>query len=132
MLRILDPGHKYELQVLDAVSSAQPRVVLQFVKRVGLRYPGNLAPSYAGTTLQEVWRACCDRLKYVNKQLPCLESEMALWHIRSAIALLEIRAARRHGRILDLTELSTIEQLETCPLCLHIGCKGECRKGGKE
>lgn len=65
-MKVIDPGHKYELSTLDGDDSP---VVLTFVKRVGANYPGNES-AYAGTTLQETLRACLDRLAYLDRQLP--------------------------------------------------------------
>lgn len=48
-----------------------------FVKREGEHFPGNVG-HYPGTTMQEVLRVLIDRAKYVNSQIPCLETEMAI------------------------------------------------------
>jgi len=63
-MKVLDPGHKYELAVLDG----DLPVILTYTKRIGDKYPGNEPPAYSGTTLQEEWRAQIDRLRYLNNQ----------------------------------------------------------------
>lgn len=122
-MKVLDPGHRYLLGTLDGHIDHQ--VELIFVKRYGPNYPGNVG-SYAGTTIQEVCRALIDRLKYLDQQIPCPENKHAQHYLRAAIWQMEQRAAKRHGRTLDVDPF-TIEELETCPKCLHIGCEGTCR-----
>lgn len=118
-MRVVDPGHVYELDTLDGDGSS---IVLRFVKRVGEHYPGN-GSAYSGTTSQEVLRALIERTEYVNNQIPCFETEAAAGLLKAALALFESRAARVHGRILDAT-LDYLIYGQTCPKCGHIGCLG--------
>jgi hypothetical protein len=122
---VIDPGHKYKLLVLDGTNDE----LLTFVKREGEKYPGNVG-HYPGTTLQECWRAEINRLLYLNQQDPCIETEMAIKHLRLNIMLLEQRAARRHGRESPVAYndriLHRIETLSVCERCGHIGCEGTC------
>ena len=126
-MRVIDPGHDYRLQILDApkVEGRPPyEHGLVFVKREGEGYPGNVG-SHSGTNIQEVLRAVVDRLEYVNKQIPD-EDTMSAWRfVRAAIYSLEMRAARRHGRPATFTMDETIYG-ETCQKCGHVGCRGEC------
>lgn len=66
-MNTIDPGHRYRLFHLDGARST----FLQFVKRVGEKFPGNQPPAAQGTTLQEVYRACLERSMYLNAQRPC-------------------------------------------------------------
>lgn len=115
-MKVLDPGHRYELDVLDGTES----VVLQFVKREGPGYPGNVG-HYGGTIMQEVLRALVDRSQYVNQQVPCPETEAAIGLLKTAIVLFEIRAAKRHDRDLEQS-VDEIVAGPTCSYCLHVGC----------
>lgn len=128
-MKVIDPGHDYEIAVLDADPERPLRHHLSFVKRVGEKYPGNVG-HHAGTTIQEVLRALIDRVKYVDGQIPDVRNSMVLFFLRRAIWLLEDRAAERHGRrFLDPNLVEPdyqIELLPTCSKCLHIGCEGEC------
>ena len=121
-MRIIEPGHIYLPATLDGVVEAP----LVFVKRVGGGYPGNEPPAHPGTNLQECWRAEIDRLKYLNRQIPCDENLLCQMHLRLAIVLLESRAARRHNRPVP-GFVEEVETMPVCPHCLHIGCPG----GGK-
>lgn len=122
-MRIVDPGHEYEVDSLDG--PAPQRIV--FVKREGSMYPGNVG-HHAGTTTQELLRVCIDRLLYVNRQIACAESEACIGLLRSAILLLEVRAKRRKAKSLDAKRLVGIETLATCATCGHVVCS-ETRHG---
>lgn len=52
-MRVVDPGHVYDLVSLDGGQVHR----LTFVKRLGERYPGNVGFPHAGTNMQEVLRA---------------------------------------------------------------------------
>jgi hypothetical protein len=119
-LKVLDAGHRFALRHLDG----EGEEILQFVKREGEGYPGNVGQC-EGTTMQEVLRALISRAKYVNSQIPCEETECGIEMMRHAIGWFECRAARRHGRIWEMPD--NIEKAPTCEKCGHIGCKGECR-----
>lgn len=121
-MNIRDPGHDYVLASLDGDAPQR----LTFVKREGPGFPGNVG-HHPGTTTQEVLRALIDRGEYVNSQIPCAETEAATALMRTALLLLELRAARRHGRVpKDFPTLVEAMDGETCPRCGHIGCEG-CR-----
>lgn len=105
--------------------SPAPQQRLIFVKREGDGYPGNVG-SYPGTTSQEVLRALIDRAEYVNNQVPCAETQAAKELMQAALVLLELRAARRHGRHIDAPDVEFIVNAECCEKCNHVGCMGDC------
>lgn len=61
-MTVIDPGHEYLMDSLDGEQTNR----LVFVKRQGVKYPGNVG-AHPGTTMQEVLRALLERLKYVNQ-----------------------------------------------------------------
>lgn len=117
-MKILDAGHDYLLDCLDGGESIR----LTFVKRSGEKFPFN-SGSNPGTNVQEVLRALIERTEYLNRQVPCAETEAASGCLKAALALFEIRAARRHGRLLDLPTLQHLSCSPTCARCGHIGCE---------
>jgi hypothetical protein len=119
-MNVIDPGHRYQPFHLDGAKVT----FLQFVKRVGEKFPGNRPPSAQGTTLQEVYRACLDRVIYLNNQQPCDESKNVAALTIASLKLLEDRAARLHGR--QAPKLDKVVNGPFCPKCGHAGCKGEC------
>ncbi len=118
-MKILDTGHRY---LLDSIDGGDP-IELRFVKREGEGYPFN-SGSHPGTNVQEVLRALIERTEYLDRQVPCAETESAAACLKTALLLFELRAARRHGRNLDLHSLSLLSSMITCKECGHIGCKG--------
>ena len=112
-MNVIDPGHVYDLMVIDEdqYDRAYGNVhggTIEFVKREGPGYPGNVG-HHSGTIIQEVLRACIDRIKYVDNQIPSEHNQKVLYDLRHAIMELEIRAALRHGGGMSFVELDTIE-----------------------
>lgn len=126
-MKVLDPGHLYELDTLDEVSGwAEEFRQLRFVKRIGTKFPGNQPPGCPGTTTQEVLRALIDRTLYVNKQAPFWQNEAVVDQLRAALYHLEHRAAQARGENMDdfcwKVSPRDIESLSTCDRCGHIAC----------
>lgn len=117
-MKVLEPGHGYELDVIDGDGKAE----LWFVKRTGENYPGNEEPPHSGVVCQEVLRALIDRCKYLNNQLPCVETQSVIHLLRTAMFMFEQRAAKRHDIHLELIHLTDIENIKVCPICGHIVC----------
>lgn len=131
-MKCIDPGHVYEL---DSYDGGEP-VRLPFVKREGEGYPFNVG-HHPGTNCQEVLRALIDRVKYLQRQIPCEENDRVLINLRSTLWEFENRGARRHGRTLPWNNKESehytdvpIEERPTCPGCGHIGCTGNHRNSG--
>lgn len=120
-MKIVEAGHVYQLDILDGQSSGTES--LTFVKRSGDNFPFNVG-AHPGTNCQEVLRALIDRMQYLLNQKPCAETEAALGCLKTALLLFELRAARRHGRSLDLYALQSLMFYATCKTCGHIGCRG--------
>lgn len=118
-MKIIDAGHVY---LLDCIDGDEPQR-LRFVKREGEGFPFNEG-SHNGTNCQEVLRALIDRTRYMLLQKPCAETEAALHNLESALLHYESRAARRHGRHLDLYSVHELVCGSPCKTCGHIGCNG--------
>ena len=119
-MTILEPGHVYLADCYDA----QMTIMTTFMKRVGQKYPGNTGAPHGGTNMQEILRMLIDRTKYLDRQESHEENKRNLERMREIIIDLEQRAARRHGRILEISSPETIEEDETCRTCGHIACRG--------
>jgi hypothetical protein len=114
---VLDPGHLYQLQQLGELKDNTDikygyHNTLRFVKREGPGYPGN-SGTYPGTIIQDVLRACIDRLKYVDNQISSPNNLVAIEHLRWAIFVLESRAAQRHGAQIPIVDRKDIETIPT-------------------
>lgn len=118
-MRVIDPGHVYEL---DSIDGGEPQRLV-FVKREGPRYPGNIG-HHPGTQMQEVLRALIERARYVQAQIPCAETEGAIRAMQLALMLMEIRAKRVKGKSFE-GHMQFIERLPTCKTCGHVLCEEE-------
>ena len=125
-MKVIDPGHRYELDRLDDYTGGRVKEELVFVKREGPKYPGNVG-SHTGTTTQEVLRALIERSKYVNNQNRCYETERVIALLTESLCLLEDRAARLHGRPRHPSQSDIVLGRNKCELCGHCGCEGDCR-----
>lgn len=122
-MKIIDAGHIYKLNMYDDEENSFQ--TLTFLKRCGKRYPFNEG-MYPGTNCQEVLRALIDRTEYLNRQEPCAESEAIIASLKTALFLFESRAARKHGKTLNLRDLNCTLDYPLCDNCGHIDCG--CRK----
>ena len=121
---VVDPGHGYLFKTFDSTVEPQHES-LEFVKREGPEYPGNVG-HHPGTNMQEVLRGLIHRTFYVHGQKPSRYNTEAIVGMRAAIRAFEMRAAKKHGRV--LFTIPDIENMAFCFVCGHIGCKGDCRK----
>ena len=115
-MTVIDPGHYYSLLRLDADKGGD--LTLRFVMRVGDKYPGN-KNTYPGTTLQEVLRACLDRVGYLHRQKRHWSNCFVYCFISFSIWFLELRAAHIHKR--RVPNLLEAIHGTCCPKCLHVG-----------
>lgn len=128
-MKVIDPGHVYEVDILDGVAHPAFQQAITFVKREGAGYPGNIG-HHPGTNIQELLRVCIDRLLYLNRQIESVHTAKAAMSIRMALRELEMRAAERHGREW-VDPPVPIEQAITCRFCGHVGCADSCNLGSR-
>ena len=126
-MKVIDPGHLYELDTLDEVDGwAEEFRQLRFVKRIGDKFPGNDPPGYSGTTTQEVLRALVDRMMYVDRQIPDPRNKVVITHMLDAIRELEMRAAEKrgdHGAVVAIFTSVRPDLMPTCDTCGHVACR---------
>jgi hypothetical protein len=128
-VKVIDPGHVYDLPSLDGV---HPQI-LTFVKRFDpndpARFPGN-ENSHPGTTLQAVLRVLIDRIDYLDNQIPHENNSAIRRNLINSLWLLEDRAAQRHGYSFDFT-LDDMMNIPMCSCCGHVVCPslGNASKG---
>lgn len=84
-MKIIEPGHVYELHTLDGDGTPQ---TLTFVNREG-------EASHPGTQTQEVLRSLIDRTMHCDNCLRWSGNDKIIYHLRMALALHEARAIER-------------------------------------
>lgn len=89
-MEIVDSGHIYRLKEIGTDPGIQ---YLMFIKRSGgaVKYD----EEWPGLQTQEVLRALIDRTKYLDSIIPCAETKDAVYHLRMALFMYEVRAYRR-------------------------------------
>jgi hypothetical protein len=113
-MRVLIPGHVFDVDELDGCS---PHHRIQFVNRVGEKYPGNYSP-FPGTNCQELLRVLISRIFYLDNQLPYWTNKVCIFALRVVLNLFEYRAAKRHHR--KFRFILAIEKLKVCEFDLHL------------
>lgn len=100
-MKILTPGHKYELQNFD--QPASPGQTLQFIEKRPnpLGAEGALELVNDGTTNEEVLKVLIDRLGTMNAKLPNRDTSIAITHLEDALMRLERRTRERQSRGLE-------------------------------
>lgn len=88
-MRELDPGHIYELDMLES----EDKFILTFPKRSGgaVQY----SEEWPGPPNQEIYRALIKRNLYLNSIIPCVETMDAVHYDRMSLWCFEARAYRR-------------------------------------
>src|SRR5271166_2015681 len=86
-MRVVEPGHIYELNCIDKISE-EDLEILRFVNRE----PGHEHP---GTQTQEVLRSLIDRTMHCDNCLRWPLNDMIIFHMRMALTLHEMRGLER-------------------------------------
>lgn len=113
-MKILDPGHEYEVENIDGSGTQK----IQFVKRRDSK--AELLPESQreeGIQSQELLRVLIDRTIYLHTEQPWQENVKIVQNLRDCLRLYESRAARRH-----IEKLSMPERFDTCKECGHLLC----------
>lgn len=84
-MKILYPGHRYELPHLDG----EGKTILQFVQRPPFHKPRQ------GILNQDLFRALIDRVELLDSEVPWELNDEILFHLRMALGLHEARAMLR-------------------------------------
>lgn len=84
-MKIIDPGHEYELASIDGECVQR----IRFVKR----FRG--VENHAGTNNQELLRVLIDRVTRLNEEKPWSGNQEIIIHLRMALILHESRALYR-------------------------------------
>lgn len=100
-MKILTPGHKYELSNFENSERCQ---VVQFIEKRAQSLPGSpLETINDGTTNEEVLAVLIDRLKFLGEKLPSRENSIAITNCEQALMWLNKRTADRKARAVEGT-----------------------------
>lgn len=99
-MKVLRPGHCYSLRNLKS----DTRTILSFYRDPEIHEQG-----WNGPSTQEVLRACIDRVRYLDREMPWSGNADIIKHLQAAIAGFEARA------IIRKTEKGILD-IETIPV----------------
>jgi len=114
VMKIVEPGHVYEVENVDGVGTQR----IEFVQRRNSN--AHLLPETErkeGILTQELLRVAIHRTLYLNAEAPCVENIEIVEALRRALSLYESRAARR-----TIEKKPMIENERVCSICHHILC----------
>ena len=102
-MKVIKPGHLYELDSLE--HTVQQR--LQFIeKELDVAVDNKLITVNDGTTNEEVLEMLIDRMKHLNKKMPCKESHQAITKLEEALLWIESRTSKRINLGINSTNIS--------------------------
>ena len=98
-MKILTPGHKYELDNFEA-NLHECNQVLQFIEKVPAlsTNPTTLRTLHDGTTNEEVLRMLIDRMNHLQSKHACRENAIVITKLEECLIWLEKRTADRKAR----------------------------------
>ena len=107
-MRIITPGHKYELDHFESYGlPGCPVQTLQFIEKALVQVGNEAAPTAGktelvtindGTTNEEVLRVLIDRIQYLNGKFPCRENSIVITKLEESLMWLNKRTADRIAR----------------------------------
>jgi hypothetical protein len=115
-MKELEPGHIYSVEEYDSLIY-DFKQQLSFMKRIGKKFPNNIAPPHSGTNCQEVLRILIFRTQYLDNQKPCLANKLIIHNLRETIRLFENRALEEK----NLPKVNWPLEIETIPSCKTCG-----------
>lgn len=100
-MKVKVKGHSYSLLNVESNKYEQS---LNFIHKEKKEDSDELEVISDGTTNEEVLECLIDRMKYLNKRVPCRENERAIEHLAMALSQLNRRTAGRELRNVEGTE----------------------------
>ncbi len=97
-MKILTPGHKYELANFEAKD--QPGQIIQFIEKEQSPTgpPGQLDTVNDGTTNEEVLKMLIDRMSSLYAKFPSEETGYSIQHLKEALFAQQSRTYERSQR----------------------------------
>lgn len=97
MVKILTPGHAYELPNFEAKEAQGQK--LQFIHKEPVATGSTELKTISdGTTNEALLEVLIDRIKFLNNKFPCKENKKAIKHLKKSLKWLEKRTKNRQKR----------------------------------
>ena len=100
-MKVKVKGHSYSLLNIESGKHEQN---LNFIHKEKKEDSDELEVVSDGTTNEEVLEVLIDRMKYLNKRVPCRENEKAIEHLTMALSQMNRRTVGRESKNVEGTE----------------------------
>jgi len=97
-IRVINPGHKYELFQLEDPHRSAPQEILFIKKEPRENDPEDLKLIHNGTSNEALMEVLIDRLQYLNSDMSCPENDIAIEALKIAHAAMIVRTQDRKQR----------------------------------
>lgn len=94
-MRVITPGHKYELKGFEIESNTQE---IQFIEKTKAQDSSELITINDGTTNEEVLEMLIDRMNFLQGSFACRENEFVITKLEEALLWLNKRTSDRVKR----------------------------------
>lgn len=103
-MRVIDPGHEYELHQQHQAEQPSDRQFIRFGKKREIQ-PGleKMETVKSGTTNEEVISVLIHRIKYLDSIMPCDQNKEAIKSLELALNWLDLRTRDRQRRKVEGT-----------------------------
>jgi hypothetical protein len=98
-MKVLRPGHQYELDNLEPTLPGAVKQILQFIEKdPAVEGDPRMVTINDGTTNEEVLAVLIDRLQSLNAKFPCRENAIVITKLEESLMWLNKRTADRKAR----------------------------------
>ena len=95
-MKILTPGHKYELANFE--NPSLPGQTIQFIQKAPVAGSSDLETVSDGTTNEEVLKILVNRMEFLYAKFPSEETLCSIQHLKSALYAQQSRTYERSQR----------------------------------
>lgn len=105
-MKVLNPGHCYELANFELPASSHPQQ-LQFIQKEP-KFPESteLVTVRNGTTNEELLEVLIDRMNYLQSKFPCRENALVITKLEESLLWLNKRTSDRFKRNVEGKQLA--------------------------
>ena len=98
-MKILTPGHKYELSNFELIPPDQSHQTIQFIEKLPNSLDQSMLETVSnGTTNEEVIAMLIDRMQFLQEKFPCRENAIVITNLEESLMWLNKRTADREAR----------------------------------
>jgi hypothetical protein len=106
-MKVITPGHRYELMPFEPPKTVYEVQQLQFIEKVPTQ-PGSteLETKNNGTTNEEVLEVLINRLQFLQEKFPCRENAIVITKLQECLFWLNYRTKLRQQQNVEGAQLT--------------------------